>query len=212
MDYASRAIFSNIEHQSLELVTDSLRPILELIEQSVNKFLIEDDDVPFEFNVRSLLRDDLKARYEVYAKGRQWGWLTVDDVLRMENENGIGSAGDRYMEPLNMVPVGSDAGRRGAVQVLKLHGTIMPRGGMMSLMSGGASLEMFQKAFASAADDTNAQAIVLEVDSGGMVDQVPEAAAMIYRARRVDRPIVQLPTPWLVLRRTGSPPQQMNWW
>mgnify|MGYP001627829604 CR=1 FL=1 len=38
-------------------------------------------------------------------------------------------------------------GRRGSIHVLKLHGSIMPRGGMMARMSGGASLEMFQKAF-----------------------------------------------------------------
>lgn len=82
-------------------------------------------------------------------------------------------------------------GRKGTIHVLKLHGSIMPRGGMMARMSGGASLEMFQKAFSRAADDTQAQAIVLEVDSpGGLVDQVPETAAMIYSARRAGRPIV----------------------
>ncbi|WP_043775847.1 hypothetical protein, partial [Roseivivax isoporae] len=51
-------------------------------------------------------------RYEAYAKGRQWGWLSVNDVLRMENRNGIGPAGDRYIEPLNMVPVGAGARER----------------------------------------------------------------------------------------------------
>ncbi|MFY0619315.1 phage portal protein [Shimia sp.] len=107
-----RATFSNIEHQSIEFVIDTLRPILELIERSVNKFLIGDEEYVFEFNVRSLLRGDLKARYEAYAIGRQWGWLSVNDVLRAESENGIGAAGDRYMEPLNMVPVGSGADRR----------------------------------------------------------------------------------------------------
>ncbi|MEP3633691.1 MAG: S49 family peptidase [Shimia thalassica] len=82
-------------------------------------------------------------------------------------------------------------GRRGAVHVLKLHGTIMPRGGMMAQMSGGASMEMFQKAFQRAAEDTTAEAIVLEVDSpGGMVDLVPETADMVFKARREGRPIV----------------------
>jgi len=33
-------------------------------------------------------------------------------VLAMENRNGIGPAGDRYIEPLNMVPVGTGAGPR----------------------------------------------------------------------------------------------------
>ncbi|MDV6329060.1 hypothetical protein Q5L94_13500, partial [Idiomarina sp. Sol25] len=67
------------------------------------------------------------------------------------------------------------AGRKGTIHVLRLHGTIMPRGGMMARMSGGASLEMFQKAFAQAANDSNASAIIIDFDSpGGMVSQVPE--------------------------------------
>lgn len=82
-------------------------------------------------------------------------------------------------------------GRRGQVHVLRLHGTIMPRSGMMSQMSGGASLEQFQKAFRAAASDPSAQAIVLDVDSpGGYVDLVQETADMVYSARRADRPIV----------------------
>lgn len=107
-----KATFSNIEHQGLEFVIDTLRPILELIERSVTKFLIEEPDLYFEFNVESLLRGDIKARYEAYALGRQWGWLSVNDILRAENKNGIGPAGDRYIEPLNMVPVGTGLQQR----------------------------------------------------------------------------------------------------
>lgn len=107
-----KATFSNIEHQSLEFVIDTLRPILELIERSVTKFLIGEPGVAFEFNVDSLLRGDLKTRYEAYAKGREWGWLSVNDILRMEHRNGIGPAGDRYIEPLNMVPVGAGPAER----------------------------------------------------------------------------------------------------
>ncbi|MFY0619316.1 S49 family peptidase [Shimia sp.] len=82
-------------------------------------------------------------------------------------------------------------GRRGTIHVLRLHGTIMPRGGMMAQMSGGASLEVFQKAFLRAAEDSTAQAIVIDTDTpGGMVDQVPETAKLIYQARRAGRPIV----------------------
>ena len=82
-------------------------------------------------------------------------------------------------------------GNRGAIHVLRLHGTVMPRGGMMARMSGGASLEMFQKAFENAAADNTAQAIVIEIDSpGGRVEQVQETAAMIFAARRSGRPIV----------------------
>lgn len=107
-----KATFSNIEHQSLEFVMDTLRPILELIERSVNKYLLAAAGYYFEFNVESLLRGDLKTRYEAYALGRQWGWLSVNDILKVERRNGIGGAGDRYIEPLNMVPVGTDARQR----------------------------------------------------------------------------------------------------
>lgn len=107
-----KATFSNIEHQSLEFVTDTLRPILELVERSITKFLIGQRGLYFEFNVESLLRGDIKTRYEAYAQGRQWGWLSVNDILRMENRNGIGPAGNRYVEPLNMVPVGTGADAR----------------------------------------------------------------------------------------------------
>ncbi|MBR9764801.1 MAG: phage portal protein [Rhodobacteraceae bacterium] len=119
-----KATFSNIEHQALEFVTDTLRPILELIERSATKFLIAEPGVYFEFNVASLLRGDIKTRFEAYALGRQWGWLSVNDVLRMENENGIGPAGDRYMEPLNMVPVGTPAGQRSPDKRASVEGAI----------------------------------------------------------------------------------------
>lgn len=107
-----RATFSNIEHQSLDFVIDTLRPILEKIEASVTRYLIDEPGVYFEFNVESLLRGDIKSRYESYALGRQWGWLSVNDILRKENANGIGAAGDRYIEPLNMVPVGTGTADR----------------------------------------------------------------------------------------------------
>lgn len=107
-----RATFSNIEQQSLEFVIDTLRPILELIERSVTRFLVNEPGVYFEFNVESLLRGDIKSRYEAYALGRQWGWLSVNDILKMEHRNSIGAAGDRYIEPLNMVPVGATPSRR----------------------------------------------------------------------------------------------------
>jgi HK97 family phage portal protein len=107
-----RATFSNIEHQALEFVVDTLRPFLELIERSVTKHLIGQRGVFFEFNVDSLLRGDMKARYEAYALGRQWGWLSVNDILTREKLNPIGPAGDRYVEPLNMVPVGTGSQER----------------------------------------------------------------------------------------------------
>src|SRR3712207_7236423 len=59
----------------------------------------------FEFKIDSLLRGDAQTRATAYAQGRQWGWLSVNDIRRLENMNPIEN-GDRYLEPLNMVEAG----------------------------------------------------------------------------------------------------------
>jgi hypothetical protein len=107
-----RATNNNIEHQALEFVTDTLLPWLEIIEQSIGKFLmLNPRRFFFEFNVAGLLRGDLKSRYEAYAQGRQWGWLSVNDIRKLENMNPIAN-GDVYLQPLNMVPAGTAARER----------------------------------------------------------------------------------------------------
>ena len=84
----------------------------------------------------------------------------------------------------------------GTVHVLRVHGTIFPRANILSEFSGGVSLVQFQQAFQQAAQDTSASAIILDVDSpGGMVDFVPETAAMIRAARNGERPIVAVANP-----------------
>ena len=129
-----RATFSNIEHQALEFVAGTLGPWLELIERSANKTFIERGEGGseyFEFNVASLLRGDIVARYNAYAVGRQWGWLSVNEIRRMENQNGIGRAGDRYIEPLNMTSVGMGAedGRSTEAAINFLRESVAANGG-----------------------------------------------------------------------------------
>jgi HK97 family phage portal protein len=111
-----RATFSNIEQQSIEYVVHTLGPWVTAIEQAAARDLLigEDQDRYFvEFNVSGLLRGDIKTRWAAYAQGRQWGWLSVNDIRRLENMEGIGPAGDVYVTPLNMVPAGT-AGDRGS--------------------------------------------------------------------------------------------------
>lgn len=102
----SRATFSNIEHQSLDFVTHSLRPWLVRIEQAIQRDLvgpIEGSSVYVEFLVEGMLRGDQKSRYEAYAIAKQWGWLSSNDIRKIENMNSIGKQGDVYLIPLNMV-------------------------------------------------------------------------------------------------------------
>lgn len=112
-----RATFSNIEQQSIDFVTNSLRPWLVRIEQAIYKDLLTDTEQKKyfpEFLVDGLLRGDTVSRYQAYAVARQNGWMSANDVRECENMNPI-DGGDVYLIPLNMVPadqVGSDQFRK----------------------------------------------------------------------------------------------------
>jgi HK97 family phage portal protein len=106
----SRATFSNVEQQAIEFVTHSLRPWASILEQRMQLSLLTPAERAqgyyIRHNLEGLLRGDIKARYDAYAIGRQWGWLSVDDVRALEDLNPI-EGGDVYLQPMNMVPAGS---------------------------------------------------------------------------------------------------------
>jgi hypothetical protein len=103
-----QATFSNIEHQAIEFVTDTVMPWCTRWEQAVSRDLIVDTDTYVaEFLLMALLRGDVASRYAAYAVGRQWGWLSINDVRGFENMNPI-EGGDEHLEPMNMVPLGTD--------------------------------------------------------------------------------------------------------
>lgn len=107
-----RATFANIEHQGLQFVTHTLRPWLVRFEQEITRKLFpsRSDGTPselyVEFNVDGLLRGDLHSRYQAYAIGRQWGWLSTNDIRARENLEPVADGDDDYLQPLNMVPGG----------------------------------------------------------------------------------------------------------
>jgi HK97 family phage portal protein len=105
-----RATFSNIEQQSLEFVIHTIRPWLVRIEQAITRSLLmpsERRTYFAEFLVDGLLRGDTTSRYQAYAIGRQWGWLSINDVRERENMNPV-AGGDAYLEPLNMTEAGAN--------------------------------------------------------------------------------------------------------
>lgn len=106
-----RATFSNIEHQSLEFVVHTIRPWLVRFEQAINTQLFTPGEEYFaEFVVDGLLRGDIQSRYQAYATGRQWGWLSADDIRELENQNPLPEGvGNQYLVPMNMIDAGSAA-------------------------------------------------------------------------------------------------------
>ena len=104
-----RATFSNIEHQAIEFVTDTIRPWLIRYEQAMRRDLLgttEAKTLYFEYLTDALLRGDTASRYQAYAVARQWGWMNINDIRGRENMERI-AQGDDYLQPLNMVPVGT---------------------------------------------------------------------------------------------------------
>lgn len=100
---------SNIEHQQLQYVIYTLLPWVKRHEAAMMRDLLladERNEYYIEFNISGLLRGDQKSRYEAYAIGRNWGWLSVNDIRRLENMPPI-VGGDRYLTPLNMVDSGN---------------------------------------------------------------------------------------------------------
>ena len=96
-----RATFSNIEHQSIEYVVETLQPWLVRWEQEVRRKLVQEDDVFAEHLVTGLLRGDTPSRYQAYGQGIKDGWMTRNEVRELENMNPATGL-DEFLEPLNM--------------------------------------------------------------------------------------------------------------
>lgn len=102
------AKYANIEQQSIDYVTDCLYGWAKRRESNIRTQLIDAPNFYYaEHNLDALLRGDLPTRYKAYSIGRQWGWLSANDIRRKENQNPIAN-GDEYLVPLNMVPAGTD--------------------------------------------------------------------------------------------------------
>lgn len=94
-----RATFSNIEQQSIEFVVYTLGPWLRRIEQSITRDLIlpsERGQYFCKFNVNSLLRGDIAARFDAYNKAILSGWLNRNEVRELEDFN-IAPGLDEYV-------------------------------------------------------------------------------------------------------------------
>lgn len=110
-----RSTYSNIEHQAIETVVDTLRPIAVCIEQSITRDLIPEEDAEeifAEFLLDALLRGDTTTRYGAYSKAITTGWMTRNEARELENMNPLDGL-DEPLEPSNMSNVGRNADQSG---------------------------------------------------------------------------------------------------
>lgn len=105
----SRATFSNIEHQAIEVVTYTILPWCRRWESRMDKQLISTKmkNLQFtKFNLNGLLRGDTAAQTAAFQAGRQGGWFSVNDIRELLDLNPV-PKGDGYLEPENMRPLGA---------------------------------------------------------------------------------------------------------
>lgn len=97
---------ANIEEQGIQFQRNTILPWVKRWEAELNRKLFTGPEYYIRFNMDGLLRGDIRSRYEAYTKGRQWGWISANDVRKFENLPPI-EGGDAYLQPLNMTEVGS---------------------------------------------------------------------------------------------------------
>lgn len=85
----SRATHTNVAEQQRQFYVDTLLPILTMYEQEMTYKLFLDSELDagyyVKFNVDSILRADIKTRYEAYAIGIQNGFLEPDEARAKED-------------------------------------------------------------------------------------------------------------------------------
>lgn len=102
-----RATHTNVEQMSIEFVQNCLLPWVRRFEAEANMKLLgrtQRGRLTVRFNLGGLLRGDLKSRYEAYQIGRRAGWLSVNDVRRLEDMNPV-PGGDDYHVESNLSPL-----------------------------------------------------------------------------------------------------------
>lgn len=108
---SAKATFANFEEAFRHFMALTMLPWIARFEAEANRKLFRSFPgrrQPFiKLNVNAVVRADIEKRYRAYALGRQWGFLSVNDVRRLEDMVPI-DGGDEYLVPLNMLPSGTE--------------------------------------------------------------------------------------------------------
>jgi HK97 family phage portal protein len=103
----SHSTFSNIEHQTIQFVQYTLRPIVKRLEVELETKLFSRSDADVKFILDGLLRGDTAARTAYYHQAVLDGWLTRNEAREMEGfekKEGL----DTFLYPQNEGMVGEE--------------------------------------------------------------------------------------------------------
>jgi HK97 family phage portal protein len=100
----SRSTFSNIEHQDLQFVKYTLRPILKRQEMELEEKLLlpgEKGKIRIRFNIDGLLRGDLASVTNHIKEMYQSGVINKDEARALLNRNSV-AGGSEFLTPANI--------------------------------------------------------------------------------------------------------------
>ena len=100
------AAFKNIEQENISYVQDSLTSWVVRWESEAKIKLFKrpsENNLFTSMNLNSRMRGDTKTRGEFYKTMFNVGAFSVNKILELEDENGIGPAGDAHFVPMNMM-------------------------------------------------------------------------------------------------------------
>lgn len=89
--------YASVEANQIHFVTHTLRPYIVKLEDAYSKLLPEGQFI--KFSVDGLLRGDSQTRSNIYSQGIQAGWLSINDIHRLEDMAAV-EGGDVYRVPL----------------------------------------------------------------------------------------------------------------
>jgi hypothetical protein len=89
--------YASVEQNGIQYVTHTLRPYIEKIEEGYSRLL--SGRAFMKFNVDGLLRGDQASRYASFSTGIQSGFLSINDIHRLEDMSPV-EGGDSYRVPL----------------------------------------------------------------------------------------------------------------
>jgi HK97 family phage portal protein len=89
--------YASVEQNAIQFVVHTLRPYIEKLEWSYSRLLPV--EAFLKFNVDGLLRGDFNSRITAYSTGLQSGFMSVNDVRRLEDLSPA-EGGDQYRVPL----------------------------------------------------------------------------------------------------------------
>ena len=89
--------YASVEQNAIQFAQYTLRPIITKLETAYSSLL--PGPVFVKFNLDAILRGDIQTRFAAYSTGQQSGFLSVNDIHRLEDMPPA-DGGDEYRVPL----------------------------------------------------------------------------------------------------------------